>query len=86
MVNLAQRSIGNRKKGFANASDHLETWDDSDSITTVNARELLSRLMHKDSITTQHHNVKVLRPTVEQTEVVETELRVESTINVILID
>ena len=42
--------------------------------------------MHKDSITTQHHNVKVLRSTVEHTEVVETELRVESTINVILID
>ena len=38
VVNLAQRNIGNGKKGFANASDYLETWDDSDSITTVNAQ------------------------------------------------
>ena len=39
VVELAQRDIGNRKKGFANASDYLETWDDSDSITAVNARK-----------------------------------------------
>ena len=39
MVNLAQRDIGNGKKGFANASDYLETWDDSDSITAVNAQK-----------------------------------------------
>ena len=30
--------IRNRRKGFANASDYLETWDDSDSITAVNAQ------------------------------------------------
>ena len=29
------------KKGFANASDYLETWDDSDSITAVNAQKRL---------------------------------------------
>ena len=39
MVNLAQRNIENGKKGFANASDYLETWDDSDSITAVNAQK-----------------------------------------------
>ena len=37
VVNLAQRNIENGKKGFANASDYLETWDDLDSITAVNA-------------------------------------------------
>ena len=35
------KNIGNRKKGFANASDYLETWDDSDSITAVNAQKNL---------------------------------------------
>ena len=44
VVKLAQRNIGNRKKGFANASDYLETWDDSDSITTVNAQKDLRHL------------------------------------------
>ena len=28
----------NGKKEFANASDYLEIWDDSDSITAVNAQ------------------------------------------------
>ena len=37
VVNLAQRDDGNGKKGFANASDYLETRDDSDNIRTVNA-------------------------------------------------
>ena len=39
MVNLAIEDIGNGKKGFANASDCLETWDDSDNITAVNAQK-----------------------------------------------
>ena len=39
VVNLVQRIIGNGKEGFANASDYLETWDDSDSITAVNAQK-----------------------------------------------
>ena len=39
VVNLAQWNIGNRREGFANASDYLETWDDSDNITAVNARK-----------------------------------------------
>ena len=38
VVNPAQRNIGNIKKGVANASNYLETWDDSDSITAVNAQ------------------------------------------------
>ena len=39
VLNLAQRNIETRGKGFASASDCLETWDDSDSITAVNARK-----------------------------------------------
>ena len=39
VVNLAQRNIENGRKGFANASDYLGTWDDSDSITAVNAQK-----------------------------------------------
>ena len=39
VVNLAQGNIENGKKGFANASDYLETWDDSDNITVVNAQK-----------------------------------------------
>ena len=41
VVNLAQRNIKNGKKEFANASHYLETWDDSDSITAVNAQNYL---------------------------------------------
>ena len=36
---LTIKDIRNGKKGFANASDYLETWDDSDSITAVNAQK-----------------------------------------------
>ena len=39
VVNLAHVNIGNRRKGFANASDYLETWDDSDSITAIIAQK-----------------------------------------------
>ena len=41
VVNLAQRDSGNGKNGFANASDYVETWDDSDNITSVNAQKYL---------------------------------------------
>ena len=34
----------NRGKDFANASDYLETWDDSDSITAVNAQKIGDKL------------------------------------------
>ena len=44
MLILTKKDIGNGKKGFANASDYLETWDDSDSITAVNAQKILDIL------------------------------------------
>ena len=46
MVELAQRDTRNGKKGFANASDYLETWDDSDSITVVNAQKIFDEDMN----------------------------------------
>ena len=39
LLNLAQKNSGNWEEGFAKASDSLETWDDSDSITAVNAQK-----------------------------------------------
>ena len=39
VLNLAQKDIGNTEERFTSASDYLETWDDSDSITAVNARK-----------------------------------------------
>ena len=39
MLILTIRDIGNGKKGFANVSDYLETWNDSDSIMAVNAQK-----------------------------------------------
>ena len=62
MLNLAQKDIGNGMKRFAIASDCLETWDDSDSITAVNAQNDLRHPAKNGGITTQHHNIKVLRP------------------------
>ena len=56
--------IRNRRKGFANASDYLETWDDSDSITTVNARKGLETCYKNGGIATQKHNIKVSRSSV----------------------
>ena len=52
MLNLTIKDIGNGKKGFANASDYLETWDDSDSITAVNAQkigDMLQKWWHSHS-------------------------------------
>ena len=40
VLNLAQRNIENGKKGVANASDYLKTWDDSDTITAINAQKI----------------------------------------------
>ena len=51
-------------KDFANASDYLETWDDSDSITAVNAQKRLETFTKNGGITTQKHNIKVSRSTV----------------------
>ena len=61
VVNLAQKDIGIGKKGFANASDYLETWDDSDSITALNAQKIWD-ILQNSGMTTQHYNIKVLRP------------------------
>ena len=38
VLNLAQRDTKTEGRDFANASDYLETWDDSDSIAAVNAQ------------------------------------------------
>ena len=64
VVELAQRDIGKGKKGFANASDYLETWDDSDSITTVNAQKRFETCYKNGGIATPKHNIKVSRSTV----------------------
>ena len=73
VVNLAQGNIENGKKGFANASDYLETWDDSDSITAVNAQKNLrqsQKWWHNHS-EAQYQGSEA---NYEHTEVVETEL------------
>ena len=77
MVELAQRDIGNGKKGFANASDYLETWDDSDSITAVNAQNDLrhpAKWWH-NHLTSQYQSSEM---NCQHTEVVGTELGLES--------
>ena len=76
MVNLTQRIIENGKKEFANASDYLETWDDSDSITAVNAQKDLrhpAKWWHNHS-TSQYQSSEA---SYEHMEVVGTELRLE---------
>ena len=40
VLNPAQKDMENRGKDFAIASDYLEAWDDSDSITVVNAQRI----------------------------------------------
>ena len=60
MLILTIRDIGNRKKGFANASDYLETWDDSDSITAVNTQKI-GDMLQNGGIATQKHNIMVSR-------------------------
>ena len=47
VLNLAQKDIGNWEEGFANALDSLQTWDDSDNMTDVNAQKNISDI-HKD--------------------------------------
>ena len=74
---MAQKNIGNGKKEFANASDCLETWDDSDSITAVNAQKDLrhhAKWWHNHS-TSQYQGSEI---NCQHTEVVGIELRLES--------
>ena len=76
-LNLAQKDNGNWEGGFANASDYLETWDDSDSITVVNAQKDLrhpAKQWH-DHSASQYPGSEA---SYEHTEVVESELRLES--------
>ena len=77
MLNLAQKDIGNGKKGFANASDYLETWDDSDSITAVNAQ---NNLRHPAKWWHNHSEARdqCFESNCEHTEVVGTELGLKS--------
>ena len=49
------------EKDFANASDYLETWNDSDIITAVNAQKRFKTCYRNGGIATQKHNIKVLR-------------------------
>ena len=70
-------NIRNREKGFANASDCLETWDDSDNITAVNAQNDLrhpAKWWHNHSTT----SYQASEASYEQTEVVGTELKIKS--------
>ena len=78
MINLAQRNIKTRGKEFASASDCLETWDDSDSITVVNARKGLETCYKNGGIATQKHNIKVSRSTVNIQKIVGTELKLRT--------
>ena len=53
VVNLAKGTSKPEGKDFANASDCLETWDDSDNITVVNAQKDLrhpAKWWHNHSI------------------------------------
>ena len=78
MVNLAHGNIGNRRKGFANASDYLETWDDSDSITAIIAQKDLrqsQKWWHNHS-EAQYQNLEINNNHTE----VETDLRPNPTI------
>ena len=76
VVNLAPRNIENGRKGFANASDHLGTWDDSDNITAVNARnigDMLQKWWHSHS-EAQYQGFEINS---QHTEVVGTEQRLK---------
>lgn len=64
VLNLTQKDIGNMEERFANASDYLETWDDSNNIMAINAQKDFKTSCKNGGITTQHHNIKVPRPTV----------------------
>ena len=59
------------------ASDYLETWDDSDSITAINAQK---DLRHPEKWWHDHSasQYRGSEASYEHTEIVETELRLES--------
>ena len=77
MVNLAQRNIETGRKDLQIASDCIETWDDSDSITAVNAQkrfETFTKWWHNHS-TSQYLGSEA---SYENAEVVETEQRLQT--------
>ena len=77
MLILTKKDIGNGKKGFANASDYLVTWDDSDNITAVIAQKYLrhpAKWWHNHS-TSQYQGSET---NYEHMEVVETKLGLKS--------
>ena len=73
------KNIRNGKKGFANASDYLETWDDSDSITAANTQKDL-----RHAATWLHNHLESQyqgsETNYEHTSVLETELGLNPTI------
>ena len=73
VVKLAQRDIGNGRKGFANASDYLETWDDSDNITAVIAQKYWDIQKWWDNHSESQYQGSEIN--CQHTAVVETELR-----------
>ena len=77
MVNLAQRDAKTEGKDFANASDYLETWNDSDSITAVNAQK---ELRHPATWWHNHPESQYQGSEIncQHMEVVETELRLQT--------
>ena len=77
MLILTIKDAKTEGKDFANASDCLETWDDSDSITAVNAQNDLrhpAKWWHNHS-TSQYQGSEA---SYEHTEVKGTEPRLES--------
>ena len=77
MLIPTKRDIGDGRKGFANASDYLGAWDDSDSVTAVNAQKDLrhpTKWWHNHS-TSQYQGSEING---QHTEVVRTELTLES--------
>ena len=76
MLNLAQKYNGDMEERFASASDYLETRDDSDNITAINAQkiwDILQKWWHNHS-TSQYQGSEA---SYEHMEVVGTELRLE---------
>ena len=76
MVNLAQRNIETGGRDLQIASDYLETWDDSDSITAVNAQKDLThpaKWWHNHS-TSQYQDSEAIY---EHMEVIGTEPRLQ---------
>ena len=62
VIKLAEKDIENGRKRFANASDYVETWHDSDSIYGCKCSKRFETSCKNGGITTQNHNINILRP------------------------